>query len=182
MPSHPSVRLTLEDAVETGAAHVSHLHVRSRTMTDSSRRRVGGTLLLSIVIIAAVAFFAIIRSDKSSAQGEAPSKLAVVWTSADKEVTMKMVYMYTFNAKKQGWFDTVQFIIWGPSSKLLSEDTELQDYLRKMKDAGVEIVACKACSDMYGVSGTLVELGVDVKYMGKPLSDILKSDWKVLTF
>lgn len=151
-------------------------------MTDSIRRRAGGTLLLSIAIISAAAVFAIIRSDKSIAQGEAPSKLAVVWTSADKEVAIKMVYMYTFNAKRQGWFDTVQFVIWGPSSKLLSEDAELQDYLVKMKEAGVEITACKACSDMYGVSAKLTELGVDVKYMGKPLTDMLKSDWKVLTF
>ncbi len=151
-------------------------------MTYSSTRWVGGALLLSIAFVTAIMVFAIMRPGNISAQGDAPSKLAVVWTSADKEVAIKMVYMYTFNAKRQGWFDTVQFIIWGPSSKLLSEDTELQDYLAKMKDAGVVITACKACSDMYGVSDKLTELGVDVKYMGKPLSDILKSDWKVLTF
>lgn len=111
-----------------------------------------------------------------------PSKLLIVWTSGDKEVAVKMVYMYTLNAKSQGWFNDVTFLIWGPSSKLLSEDTELQDYLKKLKDAGVQLTACKACSDMYGVTDKLMELGIDVKYMGRPLSDMLKSGWVTLTF
>jgi hypothetical protein len=62
-----------------------------------------------------------------------PSKLVVVWTSGDREVALKMVYMYTYNAKKNGWWDNIRFIVWGPSSKLLSEDKELQDYIQKMK-------------------------------------------------
>lgn len=111
-----------------------------------------------------------------------PSKILIVWTSGDKEVAVKMIFMYTFNAKRQGWFDEIQLLIWGPSSKLLSEDTELQDYLKKIKDAGVQLTACKACSDMYGVSDKLMELGVDVKYMGRPLTDMLNSGWVTLTF
>ena len=58
-------------------------------------------------------------------------KLVVLWTSGDKEVAIKMVYMYTYNAKKNGWWNDITFIIWGPSSKLLAEDQELQDYLKK---------------------------------------------------
>ena len=112
----------------------------------------------------------------------APSKLAVVWTSGDRDVALKMVFMYTFNAKKQGWWKDVQFIIWGPSSKLLSEDKEIQDYLKKMKGQGIKLLACKACADSYGVSDKLEELGVEVKYMGVPLTELLKSDqWKVVT-
>ena len=114
-------------------------------------------------------------------EGE-PSKLLVVWTSGDKEVAKKMVFMYTYNAKKQGWFDEVQFLIWGPSSKLLSEDTELQDYLKKMENAGVELTACIVCANMYGVTDKLKELGVDVKGMGRPLTDMLKTGWVTITF
>jgi hypothetical protein len=112
-----------------------------------------------------------------------PSKLAVLWTSGDRDVALKMVFMYTFNAKKRGWWKDIQFIVWGPSSKLVSEDREIQDYIKKMKDEGVEIVACKACADSYGVSGKLEELGIEVKYMGVPLTELLKSEkWKVVTF
>ena len=40
--------------------------------------------------------------------------------------------------------------------------------------------ACKACTDMYGVSADLEALGIAVKYMGVPLSEYLKEDRAVL--
>jgi hypothetical protein len=60
-------------------------------------------------------------------------------------------------------------------------DAELKDKISEMKDAGVELVACKACSDGYGVSEELEALGVEVKYMGQPLTEILKSGQALLT-
>jgi hypothetical protein len=51
-----------------------------------------------------------------------------------------------------------------------------------MGEAGVELVACKACADSYGGSGKLEELGIEVKYMGVPLTEMLKGDWIVVTF
>ncbi len=113
---------------------------------------------------------------------EAPSKLMVIWTSGDREVALKMVFMYTFNAKKQGWWDQIRFVVWGPSSKLLSEDEELQKGIKDMMEAGVEVQACKACADLYGVSDKLAALGIDVKYMGVPLTDMLKGGWTSLSF
>ena len=111
-----------------------------------------------------------------------PNKLLILWTSGDRDVALKMVFMYTYNAKKNNWWDEIRFVVWGPSSKLLSEDKELQDYLKKMKEIGVLFEACKACADMYDVSDKLVELGCDVKYMGKPVTDMLKSGWASMTF
>jgi hypothetical protein len=111
-----------------------------------------------------------------------PSKLAVLWTSGDREVALKMVFMYTFNAKKRGWWDQINFIIWGPSSKLLSVDIELQQEIKKMMEAGVTVEACKACADLYGVSDKLAALGIEVKYMGVPLTNMLKDGWASLTF
>ncbi|MFC1528928.1 DsrE family protein [Candidatus Latescibacterota bacterium] len=118
----------------------------------------------------------------NAAENNNPSKLMVLWTSGDRDVALKMVYMYTYNAKKNNWWDEVRFVIWGPSSLLLSEDKELQDYIKKMKEEGVTLEACKACADMYGVSDKLAELGIDVKYMGKPVTDMLKSGWISMTF
>ncbi len=111
-----------------------------------------------------------------------PSKILVVWTSADREVALNMVFMYTFNAKKNGWWKDVRLLVWGPSAKLLAQDAELKEYVKKMKAAGVELLACKACSDGYGVSGDLGELGVDVKYMGVPFTEMLKTGWTTVTF
>jgi hypothetical protein len=118
----------------------------------------------------------------ASAASAQPSRLGVLWTSGDRDVALKMVFMYTLNAKRRGWFDEVQLIVWGPSSKLLSVDEELQREVAQMKEAGVELTACKACADSYGVSEKLTELGVEVKYMGQPLTEMLKGDWVVTTF
>ena len=38
------------------------------------------------------------------------------------------------------------------------------------------------CADSYGVSDELRKMGIDVKPMGKPLTEMLKQGWKVLTF
>jgi hypothetical protein len=110
-------------------------------------------------------------------------KLAVLWTSGDPFVAHKVCFMYTHNAKKAGWWNEVQLIVWGPSSKLLAEDKDLQTAVKAMMADGVVTKACKACADSYGVSDDLAALGIEVKYMGKPLTEMLKSDqWQVLTF
>ncbi len=121
-------------------------------------------------------------AEMNDAGAQDPSRLAVLWTSGDREVALKVAFMYTLNAKRQGWFDEVTLIVWGPSAKLLSEDAELQQQIQGMAEVGVEIVACKACADQYGVADALSGMGIDVKYMGRPLTDILQADWKVITF
>lgn len=141
-------------------------------------------VIVSLVCAAAFAAGAIARQPSASGQEASAeaSRLAVLWTSGDRDVALKMVFMYTLNAKRRAWFDEVRLIVWGPSSKLLSVDQELQAGIAEMGEAGVELVACKACSDSYGVSGKLEELGVEVKYMGAPLTEMLKGDWVVVTF
>jgi hypothetical protein len=112
-----------------------------------------------------------------------PDELVVLWTSGDREVALKMAFMYTFNSKrfKLGW-KNVTLIVWGPSSKLLTEDKELQEYLSRIKEAGVKLFACKKCSDLYGVSEDLRQLGIEVKYMGRPLTEYLRNDnYRVIT-
>ena len=107
--------------------------------------------------------------------------LAVIWVSRDKEAAMNMVFMYAKNSLLKNWWADVSLIIWGPSGPLLVGDAELQKELKELKKAGVELLACKACSDRYGISDTLIELGVDVKYMGEPLTQLLKAGTSVLT-
>ena len=110
------------------------------------------------------------------------TRLAVVWTSGDSEVAHKMCFMYTQAAKRAQWFDEVVLVVWGPSSRLLAGDKELQASVKKMMAAGVIVQACVACANLYGVADSLREMGIEVKPMGRPLSDMLKADWKVLTF
>ena len=51
-----------------------------------------------------------------------------------------------------------------------------------MKNAGVILEACKACADKYEVSQHLEQLGIEVKYMGQPLTDYIKTGKKIITF
>ena len=108
--------------------------------------------------------------------------LVVVWTSGDREVAERMVFMYTLNSKLREWWKEVTLVAWGPSSKLITEDIELQDYLEKLKDAGVRLEACITCADMYRVSKKLANMGFDVKRMGLPLTQYLKQGYAVITF
>lgn len=111
-----------------------------------------------------------------------PNKLVVVWTNGDRDAAIRMVFMYTLNSKLKEWWGEVSLIVWGPSAKLLAEDAALQEYIGKIKDAGVELLACKACTDSYGVSDVLENMGINVKYMGQVLTDFLKAeDTKVIT-
>lgn len=135
----------------------------------------------SIIIIFAIFAYSGIFAQNETKMEENKSKLAVLWTSGDPNVAEKMAFMYTYNAKKQGWFDEVVLIVWGPSAKLLSENKMLQDYVKKMQDAGIKVEACMACARMYEVDDKLKELGIDVKGMGVPLSNYLKDGWKTLS-
>lgn len=117
------------------------------------------------------------------AGSDEPTRLAVVWTSGDADVAHRMVFMYVYNAQKRGWFDRSLLIVWGPSARLLAGDKDLQAKVKEMIAAGVKVEACQACADMYGVTPALREQGIEVKYMGEPLTRILQDDrWEVMTF
>ncbi|MDF1550174.1 MAG: DsrE family protein [Bacteroidales bacterium] len=109
-------------------------------------------------------------------------KLIVLWTSDDPYLAERMVLMYTHAAKTAGWFKEVTLIIWGPSAKLTAENLKIQEKLKEMQKDGVIIEACIACATAYNVVVDLKNLGFEVKGMGKPLTDYLKSGAKVLTF
>jgi hypothetical protein len=111
------------------------------------------------------------------------SRLTVVWSTGDREVAVQSCLMYVENANKQKWFSEIALIVWGPSAKLLASDKELQARVELLIDRGTKVQACIACTDSYGVSESLKELGIDVKPMGMPLTEMLKADnTKVIVF
>ncbi len=141
--------------------------------------------LAGLALVVAFVVGGIVQHPELAAQEvqEQTPNIAVVWTSGDRDVALKMVFMYTLNAKRREWANEVELIVWGPSSKLLSHDAELQEQVAAMRDAGVVLKACKACSDSYGVSDDLQELGIEVKYMGVELTELIADpNWHVITF
>jgi len=110
------------------------------------------------------------------------NELAVIWSSSDPDVAKTAVFMYTLNAKCREWWREVHLIIWGPSAKTLAGDSLLQEKVKEMIKAGVEVCACRENADVYGVSDELERLGVDVRYMGEPVTEMLKNGAKLITF
>ena len=108
-------------------------------------------------------------------------KLNILWTTDNKETVFNMLSMYAINSVKNSWWDEVNVIIWGASAKLVGNDTQIQTEVKEMLARGVKVEACKACSDNLGVSEKLIQLGVNVRYMGNPLTQYLKSGDKLIT-
>lgn len=101
-------------------------------------------------------------------------ELYVLWTNADLVTTEEMVFLYTVNAKKKGWFDSVTLIIWGATATLTAQNKTIQEKIKAMIDEGVDVRACKKCADDVGATSNLEALGVTVEYYGVPLTEILK--------
>ncbi len=135
--------------------------------------------VLAVLIIVLIIRSGSVRGQEKISQ---TSRLAVVWTSGDPDVAHRVCFMYTDNAKKQKWFEEVTLIVWGPSARLLAGDKDLQAKMKGMLDDGVKVQACLACTDSYGVTEQLREMGIDVKYMGRPLTDLIQQNWHILTF
>ena len=110
------------------------------------------------------------------------NKLLIVWSTEELEVAKKMVLLYSSVILPRNYWDEAHLMIWGASARLLAGNEELQEMVQNIQATGVKTSACVVCSDDYGVTEKLVELGIDVTHTGEFLTEALQSDWKVLTF
>ena len=108
-------------------------------------------------------------------------KLNLLWTTDNKDTVFNMLSMYATNSKINEWWQAVNVIIWGASAKLVGNDTQVQTEIIEMINHGITVEACKDCCDNFGVTDKLITLGINVRYMGKPLTDYIKSGEKILT-
>ena len=109
-------------------------------------------------------------------------KLLIVWSSGEIEVAKKLVLLYRSVILPRGYWDEAHLMVWGPSAKLLAENSELQEMVAKVLESGVKASVCVVCSEDYGVTEQLRELGIEPTHTGELLTQALKNDWKVVTF
>jgi len=57
----------------------------------------------------------------------------------------------------------------------------VQKLIKIALECGIEVSACKSCVDNLGQGDIMVNLGIEVKYWGDGLTEILKGDGKLLT-
>jgi len=107
--------------------------------------------------------------------------LYVLWTNDNPITAEKMVFMYTINSLIHGWWEKVTLIVWGATTKLVSENADIQEKIKEALEAGIHVTACKACADQLGVTDSLEKLGIEVIYWGVPLTEILTNNEKLLT-
>ncbi len=111
------------------------------------------------------------------------NKLLIVWSSGEREVALKLVLLYGSVMLERKYWDEATIMLWGPSAKLLAEDEELQERVKIVQKSGVKFNACVVCTNDYGVSNKLQELGIELIHTGEMLTEALQSDdVKVITF
>jgi hypothetical protein len=108
-------------------------------------------------------------------------KLLILWTSNNKETAINMVFMYAENSMLKKWWKEVTLLIWGSSSKLVSDDQEIQNYIKSLQMNNVRIIACKQCAENYDIVQQLEKQNIEVFYTGEFLSNWLKSGKKIIT-
>ena len=108
-------------------------------------------------------------------------KINILWTTENKDTIFNMLSMYALNSKRLGWWEDVNVILWGASVKLLGNDTQVQTEVLEMLQNGITVEACKDCCENFNVVDTLLKLGINVRYMGQPLTEYIKANEKLIT-
>jgi hypothetical protein len=107
--------------------------------------------------------------------------LYILWTNDNPLTAENMVMMYATNAMKRKWWEQVTVIIWGATAKLAAENDILRHLIQEGIQNGVEFSACKACAQNLGVEKQLLELGIEVKFWGEPLTNLIKGSEPLIT-
>ena len=108
-------------------------------------------------------------------------KLAVILVSGDAKV-LEMGLMYARNTVKQRWMSDTRLFIFGPSEVTIGTDPDLQGMVREIIEEGTIPIACKWCSDKYGVSDLLSSLGCEIEYVGAPISKAIQDGYVPMTW
>ncbi len=109
------------------------------------------------------------------------NRLYILWTNDNIITSEHMVMMYATNTRRMKLWEGVTVIIWGATSKLVAENSEIQRVVAEAQEAGVVFSACESCANNLGTKEALLGLGIEVKFWGAPLTELIKSKANLLT-
>lgn len=109
------------------------------------------------------------------------NKLNILWTNDNVLTAEHMLFMYSYNAKKREWWDEINIIVWGATAKLVAENEKIQELVKQSQSEGVTFQACKACAQEFDAVEKLEDIGMEVIFMGTPLTDIIKGNEHLIT-
>ncbi|MGC8663651.1 MAG: hypothetical protein ACP5SF_04060 [Thermoplasmata archaeon] len=112
------------------------------------------------------------------------TKILVIITSGKNDVDKAMTGMvFAYNAKVKKYLDDIRIMFFGPSEDLIaSDDPEIKDMLKKLKEAEMLMLACKSVSDKFHVTAKLSGMGITVDYVGKIIADHVREGFVPMTF
>lgn len=104
------------------------------------------------------------------------SKIVVILSSSEAG-KIRTGMLYAMNALKNEWLDDVKVFVFGPAEQLLLTDPELQKAVKEFALMDEKVVACKGIADRDGISEAIEKQGVEVEYIGKVISDLIKDGY-----
>lgn len=108
-------------------------------------------------------------------------KLAVILVSADRKV-LEMGLTYAKNVVANHWIEEMKLYFFGASEVTIATDPDLQAIVLQIVEGGTTPHVCKWCSDKYGVSDKLAEMGCAVEYIGAPVTEAIKTGYVPMTW
>ena len=102
------------------------------------------------------------------------TKLLIIIATGEKEKVLTAL-MYAKNAIKYEWIPTIRVVFFGPSQKLLAWDSDVSASAADLANFA-EPLACKFISDRDELSEETAKLGIDVKYVGEPVSQMIRDE------
>ena len=101
----------------------------------------------------------------------------LIWLASGELEKLQPGILYGTNARKFGWLDDVQFVVFGESERLLLKHPETFALLNDNSAA-----YCKFVADDMGITAELEEKGANIIYVGDYISKFIKDGYQVITF
>jgi hypothetical protein len=83
---------------------------------------------------------------------------------------------YALRTLQEGWLDDVKLVFFGPGQDVLLTSSAIQDMVVQIGEVARPL-ACKAVADRNGTVESTERLGVEVAYVGKLISDMIRQGY-----
>lgn len=101
----------------------------------------------------------------------------LIWLASGDINKLQPGILYGTNARKFGWLEDVQFVVFGESEKLLLDHPKTFALLQNNNTA-----YCKFVADEMEITPALKEKGATVIFVGDYISNFIKDGYQVITF
>lgn len=101
----------------------------------------------------------------------------LIWLASGEMDKLLPGILYGTNARKHGWVDDVQFVVFGESERLMLDHPATFELLQNNNAS-----YCKFVSDDMGITPALEEKGAKIIYVGDYISNLIKEGYQVITF